>query len=137
MKSTQPTAVRRHLAWLLAQTLLLLPMAVGPFYGMSEAHVGVWLLKALLSAVIGFIVVRNVVRLWRAPPAEAGAWTAIPQLIVGALFLLLSSGPLIESDRLSTKPLGLALLIIGASLVLLGLRDVLRIRSRRAAQPAL
>lgn len=93
--------------------------------------VGIWLLATLLAAVIGTSIVRNLVRLWRAPSAEAGAWTAIPLLSVGVLFLLLSSGPLLEGQSTSTKPLGLGLLVIGAVLVLLGLRDALRIRSRR------
>ena len=61
----------------------------------------------------------------------------IPLLFVGVLFVLLSSGPLVEGERNSTKPLGLAMLIIGVLLVFMGLREALRIRSRRTAEPAL
>lgn len=133
MTRTQPTAVGRHLAWLAVQSLLLMPMVLGQgvLEELSAMPVGIWLLATLLAAVIGTSIVRNLVRLWRAPSAEAGAWTAIPLLSVGVLFLLLSSGPLLEGQSTSTKPLGLGLLVIGAVLVLLGLRDALRIRSRR------
>ncbi len=127
------------MVWLLVQTLLLMPMVLGQgaLEELSAAPVGIWLLQTLLAAVIGIYMVRNVVRLWRAPAAEAGAWTAIPLLIVGVLFLLMSSGPLIEGERILTKPMGLAVLIIGAILLFLALRDALRIRSRGAVEAAL
>lgn len=139
MNQTQPTAVGRHLVWLVVQTLLLLPMVLGQgvLEELSAAPVGIWLLQTLLATLAGIFLVRNAVRLWRAPSAEAGAWTMIPLLFVGVLFVLLSSGPLVEGERISTKPLGLALLIIGVFLVFLGLRDALRVRSRRTAEPAL
>jgi uncharacterized membrane protein len=139
VNQTQSTAVGRHLVWLVVQTLLLLPMVLGQgvLEELSAMPIGIWLLQILLAAFVGIFLVRNAVRLWRAPSAEAGAWTTIPLLSVGVLFVLLSSGPLVEGERISTKPLGLALLIIGVFLVFLGLRDALRIRSRRTAEPAL
>lgn len=139
MTQSQATAVGQHLVWLVVQTLLLLPMVLGQgvLEELSAAPVGIWLLQTLLAALVGILLVRNVVRLWRAPSTEAGAWTMIPLLFVGVLFVLLSSGPLVEGERISTKPLGLAMLIIGVLLVFLGLREALRIRSRRTAEPAL
>lgn len=104
---------------------------------LSAAPAGIWLLQTVLAALVGIFMVRNIVRLWRAPSAEAGAWTTIPLLFFGVLFVLMSSGPLVEGERISTKPLSLALLIIGVILMFLGLRDALRIRSRRTAEPAL
>lgn len=104
---------------------------------LARAPVG-WLLllHILLTACVGFFLTRNVLRLWRASPAEASAWTALTQLAVGALFLLLAYGPLFESVRSSTRVLGVALLVIGMALALLGARDFLRVRSRQASQHA-
>lgn len=112
-----------------------MPMALGQggLEELPQAPVGVWLLQALLAAVVGFFIVRNLVRLWRAPAIEASNWTVIPLLVVGGLFLLFSSGPLIESEKLSTKPMGLAVLIIGVILVSLSLRGALRLRAHRTA----
>ncbi|MGE5721071.1 MAG: hypothetical protein ACM3YM_01305, partial [Sphingomonadales bacterium] len=47
----------------------LMPMALGQgtLEELSAAPVGIWLLQILLAAVIGIVIVRNVVRLWRAP----------------------------------------------------------------------
>ena len=139
MNQSRPTAVGRHLVWLVVQTLLLLPMVLGQgvLEELSAAPVGIWLLQTLLAALVLILLVRNVVRLWRAPSTEAGAWTMIPLLLVGVLFVFVSSGPLVEGERISTKPLGLAVLIIGVLLVFLGLREALRIRSRRTAEAAL
>lgn len=89
------------------------------------------LLDLLLVALIGFLVVRNLARLWRAAASEASTGTVVALTVVGALFLVLSLGPLLESDRWSTRPLGIATALIGAALLALGARDALRLRARR------
>lgn len=133
MTSTQSTAVGRHLGWFVVQVCFLVPVALGQgtFQELPYEPVGFLALEAALAAVIGFFLVRNMVRLWRSPAPEASNSAAAALMIPGALFLLFSSGPLVASDRLSSKPLGAAYLVCGGFLSLLAGREALRVRSRR------
>ncbi|HSX69056.1 hypothetical protein [Nocardioides sp.] len=93
-----------------------------------------WPFKTLQVALflwVAFVLVRNLVRLWRAPAAEARRAHRLPLFLVGAAFLLFASGPLIEGRHLSTKPLGVIWLLVGLNLIALGVREVLRLRRVR------
>jgi hypothetical protein len=124
VRPPRPVSVGECLAWLVLQTLLLMPMVLGQ--GVVE----------LLSASPLGVVLRNLVLLWRAPAHGASKGTATPMLAVGVLFMVMSSGPLLEGQRVSTKPMGVGVLFVGLTLVFLGVRDVLRVRARRSAEPA-
>jgi hypothetical protein len=116
------------------QMFFLMPVAVGQSTTKEWAHEGIplLLLDLALAVVIGYFIARNLIRLWLAPPAEASRLTVTLQLVIGGVLLLASAGPLLESHRYSTKPMGVALLLVGAVLALLGQRDVARIRARRS-----
>jgi len=133
MSHSSPTAVDRHLGWLTVQALLLVPFAIGQLTIEEWAHEGVplRLLDVVVALVIGYFVVKNLRRLWLSEPTEASRRTSTLQLVVGGFLLLLSTGPLLESDMDSTRPQGVALLLIGATVVSLGVRDIVRMRKRR------
>ena len=134
MSRSSSSTVERHVGWLAVQVMILLPIAIGQLTIKEWAHepLPLLLLDLVLAVVIGYFVVRNVIRLWRSPPTEASRLTATLQLIFGGVLLLVSTGPLLESHSYSTKPMGVALLLVGGLLAFLGLRDVARFRSRRS-----
>lgn len=133
MSRPSSTTVDRHLGWLAVQMVFLVPVAIGQQTIEEWAHEGVpfLLLDLLLAVVIGYFIVRNLIRLWLSPPAESSRRTAMLQLVVSGVLVLLSTGPLLESHRYSTKPMGVAVLLVGALLAFLGLRDIARVRARR------
>jgi hypothetical protein len=138
VRPPRPVSVGECLAWLVLQTLLLMPMVLGQGVVelLSASPLGVVLLQGVLAVLIGSLMVRNLVLLWRAPAHGASKGTATPMLAVGVLFMVMSSGPLLEGQRVSTKPMGVGVLFVGLTLVFLGVRDVLRVRARRSAEPA-
>ena len=137
VKGTHSTAAGRHLALVVVQSWVLVPMVLGQLTieSFPDAPWGFRLIDSFLIAGGGFLIVRNLVRLCRAP-AGASPWTAIALTLVGVLFTILSTGPLLESDRWSTKPLGVTFALIGAALLTLGVRDAFRMRSLRSPTAA-
>ncbi len=133
MSRNGSTAVERHLGWLIFQAFFLVPFALGQMSVEEWAYesLPLRLLDLALALVIGFFVVRNLRRLWLAPAPEASRLTSALQLVVGGILLLISTGPLLESHRYSTKPMGVSLMLVGGILALLGLRDIARIRARQ------
>jgi hypothetical protein len=130
MKPTDQSAVGRYLTPLTIQAMLLLPMAFGQLTVEGWAYDS-WLFRAVNTLIIGvvaFFVARNLVRLWRAPAGEACRKGVVAQTLVGVLLLLVSAGPLLESDRWSTKPLGTATALVGTALLARGVRDAFRMR---------
>ena len=138
MTPSEPTAVWRHLGWFVVQVWFLVPVVLGPstFQELPHQSVGLLVLEAGLTAVVGFFLVRNMVRLWRAPAREASGSAATALMILGTLFLLFSSGPLVASDELSSKPFGVAYLIAGVFLSILAGREALRVRTRQGSSDA-
>lgn len=139
VKETHSTDAGRYLVWLVVQSWVLLPMGLGELTveSLPDAPWGYRLINAFLIAGGGFLVIRNLVRLWRAPAGESSRGTIIAMTLVGLLFTILSIGPLLESDHWSTKPLGVAFALIGAALLTVGIRDTFRLRppqSRTAAR---
>lgn len=125
------TAVARHLVWIFLQGAVFLPVGVGQsFWENVTAHGSIDVLGGILAVWIAFLIVRNLLRLWRAPASEARRTHCLPLFAVGVAFALLSSGPLMESARLSTKPLGGAWLLIASALLVIAGREVLRLRAR-------
>lgn len=90
-------------------------------------------LEVFLMAWVAYAIVRNLIRLWQTPTAEATPWHLLPLLLFGALFTLMSIGPLLNSERMSTKPSGAIWLILRANLLALAAREVWRVRSQRRA----
>ena len=109
-------------------------MCLGPLMveDWADAGWGYRLVDVLLIEVTGFLVIRNLDRLWRAPADDAGAAGVDSLVLVAALFMAVSKGPVLEGDGWSTKPLGVALALVGAALLTLGLRDVFRLRTLRS-----
>jgi hypothetical protein len=125
--------VGRQLGWLVVQVWVLVPVVLGQTSIQELPHdpVGVWVLEASLAVVISFFVIRSLVRLWRVPAGEASGSAVTALAILGTLYLLFSSGPLLASERWSTKPMGVAHLLVGGCLSVLAAREALRVRSRR------
>ena len=86
MKGTHPTAIGRHLVWLVLQSWVLLPMCLGQLMveDWADAGWGYRLVDVLLIEVTGFLVIRNLDRLWRAPADEAGVAGVVALVLVGA-----------------------------------------------------
>lgn len=132
MKPQGQTAVSRYLVWVFLQGAVFLSAVAGQnFWEDLDGYGWFTPVAVLLLCWVGFVLARNLIRLWRAPANEARRSHLLPLFLTGALFVLFSSGPLLESDRWSTKPVGAAWLAVGANLLALGGREILRLRAQR------
>jgi len=68
---------------------------------------------------VGYALTRNLVRLWRAPVAEASTWTATRLGLCGGLLVFFSTGPLLEAQHIETKLLGTCWAELGTALLYL------------------
>lgn len=127
------SAVSRHLHWVFLQGFLFSGAVLGPLVveDFRQMSVPMQAFQVLLAAWLLFALGRNLVRLWRAPAAEDRRSHAIWLAVLGGLFLLASSGPLLESERWSRKPEGVMALLLGANLLALAVRQSVRLRGRQ------
>jgi hypothetical protein len=125
--------------WVFLQTWVFAPVVLGQqvFEDLVHAPWYGFLFSAVLVAWLSFALVRNLWRLWRAPVDEASKWHVAPLLAVGLLSCLLSSGPLLEGERASTKPVGLVAAVIGINVTALAVREVLRLWRANRSTPAM
>ena len=121
------------LMWLAIQGVAFWPAAAGA-YVWEATGAGIFLgsFQVLIALVIGFLIARNLVRLWRDPSREPGRAYALAALVIGALLLVFCRGPLLDG-RLATVPLGAMWLLLGVNLLALAAREAFRLRTRRAA----
>jgi len=125
---SRESATSRYLPSVLLQGLLFMAMT----FPDAEWAVSSWTvgLTVLLLGWVGYSLVGNIVRLFRAPPAEATTWTAIRLAACGVLFVLVALGPLLEARLLGDRLLGFTWATLGAILLFLAARDVARRRNR-------
>ena len=101
--------------------------------GLREYTAYPWIVRVAALVGTGWVtysLARNTVRLWRAPAMEADAGTVVRLAAVGAWFLLVSSGPLLEGGA-SVKPPGVVAAFLAGNLWALAARDVTRIGRNR------
>jgi hypothetical protein len=121
-----------HLAWVFIQGSLFLP-AVLPDADWTRYGWGIRLFTLFLMAWLTYCLLGNLLGLWRAPTLASSRWTAaLPNALVGALFVFFSAGPLFEGHGVETKALGVCWAVLGLTLLLLAIRDARRIWSHAA-----
>jgi hypothetical protein len=122
------SAVSRYLPWVFLQGFLFVATTFPDAEWTDYSWTAVF--AVLLTGWVGFCLVRNVLRLFRAPTAEATTWTAIRLAACGSLFVLFALGPLLEARLLENRLLGFTWATLGVILLFLAARDVARRRSR-------
>lgn len=138
MANPPSTAVSKHLVWVFLQGVPFMSVAAGPsvIEGLVRPERPWWPIlgvSALLFLCVTYALVRNLVRLWRAPASEARPSHRLALIAVGVVFVVLASGPLVEGRQFSTKPLGFIWLVVGLNVIALGIREILRLRGRQSA----
>jgi hypothetical protein len=131
VKLSGATAVGRNLVWVFLLAFLFVPMTLsqGTFENWTYDPWPARLFEVVIAGVVAFLAIRYLARLFRAPRNEASRESVLLQFGAGLLLALLSTGPLLESNRWSTKPEGAVTALIGAALLALGLRDAFRLRT--------
>jgi hypothetical protein len=134
MKPARLTSVARYLPWVLIQGFVLMPSAVG---GLTDLGYGPVLntLSIAIFVLVAFCLVRNLVRLWKAPSVEATLPSVFAFGLSGLFFALVSEGPLVEGTGMDSKLLGASGIAISASLIMLTVRQLIRLRPVEPSGP--
>lgn len=114
--------------WFALQAIVLIPVAIAPSVWSETAWQPWWvtLLQAVLSIGVAWLIARSTWRLARL----ARPVTAVGYVVLGAVLVLLASGPLLEGTRPSTTIFGAVYLALGLTLWALVGRAVLDERRR-------
>ena len=122
------------LLWLTVQGIAFWPAVAGNYIWTTTGR-GYLLLTFQFSmlCVIGFFILRNLVRLWRHPSPFVTRGAALTPLLLAVIFLAASVQPLLLDERLSTKPVGGMWLLIGVNLLLAAVREGMRLARRRSS----
>ena len=129
----QRNTVASFLPILVAQGLLLLPVAAG---AVSSLDYGVVLsaVSGALFAGVAFLMIRNLVRLWKVPSRQVGVRSLIALVLAGLLLGMFSEGPLVEARRTEDRLLGACLVVVAVALLVLAARHAIRYRADRRAR---
>ena len=87
-----------------------------------------------LFAGVAFLMIRNLVRLWKVPSRQVGVGSLIALVLAGLLLGMFSEGPLVEARRTEDRLLGACLVVVAVALLVLAARHAIRYRADRRSR---
>ena len=125
------------LLWLTVQGIAFWPAVAGQYIWTTTGRGYLLLtLQFTMLAVIAFVILRNLVRLWRTPAFVPTRSAVLVPGLLALVFLAFSVQPLLLDDRWQAKPVGGMWLLIGVNLLLAAVREAMRLARRRRSAAA-